>query len=85
MWRVPVKSNWLGPGCLVLRTNTRENPRGKNKVMTPPREGLEDRGRSHNRSRKKKNYKSFYLPTDIEETRLVQMTRQKTIYTIGLS
>jgi hypothetical protein len=29
----PLGSTRLGPGCLVLRVETRENPRGKNKVM----------------------------------------------------
>uniref|UniRef100_A0A2N9G2B9 Integrase catalytic domain-containing protein n=1 Tax=Fagus sylvatica TaxID=28930 RepID=A0A2N9G2B9_FAGSY len=33
-WRALVGSGWLGSGCLFLRANTRENPRGKNKVMT---------------------------------------------------
>ena len=35
MWRGFVGSCWLGPGCLVLRADTRENPVGKNGVMTP--------------------------------------------------
>jgi hypothetical protein len=34
MWRVPVGFDQLSPGCLVLRANTRENPGGKNRVMT---------------------------------------------------
>jgi hypothetical protein len=34
MWWVPVGSNRLGPGCLVLCADTRENPGGKNRVMT---------------------------------------------------
>ena len=34
MWRGFVGSCWLGPGCPVLRANTRENPVGKNGVMT---------------------------------------------------
>jgi hypothetical protein len=34
MWWVPVGSDWLGPGYLVLRADTRENPGGKNRVMT---------------------------------------------------
>jgi hypothetical protein len=33
-WRALVGSGWLGSGCLVLRVDTRENPRGKNGVMT---------------------------------------------------
>jgi hypothetical protein len=33
-WRALVGSGRLGSGCLVLRTNTRENPGGKNGVMT---------------------------------------------------
>jgi transposase InsO family protein len=33
-WRALVGSGWLGSGCLFLRANTRENPRGKNRVMT---------------------------------------------------
>ena len=36
MWRGFVGSCWLGPGCPVLRAGTRENPVGKNGVMTPP-------------------------------------------------
>uniref|UniRef100_A0A2N9HJS5 Uncharacterized protein n=1 Tax=Fagus sylvatica TaxID=28930 RepID=A0A2N9HJS5_FAGSY len=35
MWRSVVRSCWLGPGCPVLRADTRENPVGKNGVMTP--------------------------------------------------
>jgi hypothetical protein len=34
MWRSVVRSRWLGPGCPVLSTDTRENPVGKNGVMT---------------------------------------------------
>jgi hypothetical protein len=34
MWRAFVGSCWLGSGCLVLRADTRENPVGKNGVMT---------------------------------------------------
>ena len=34
MWRGFVGSCWLGPGCPVLRVDTRENPVGKNGVMT---------------------------------------------------
>ena len=34
MWRGFVGSGWLGPGCPVLRADTRENPMGKNGVMT---------------------------------------------------
>ena len=30
----PLGSTRLGPGCLVLRIETRENPGGKNRVMT---------------------------------------------------
>jgi hypothetical protein len=33
MWWVPVGSGRLDLGCLVLRVDTRENPRGKNGVM----------------------------------------------------
>ena len=33
MWRGFVGSCWLGPGCPVLRVDTRENPVGKNGVM----------------------------------------------------
>ena len=35
MWRALVESGRLGLGCLVLRADTQENPRGKNGVMTP--------------------------------------------------
>jgi hypothetical protein len=35
MWRALVRSGQLGSGCLVLRADTRENPGGKNEVMTP--------------------------------------------------
>ena len=35
MWRALVGSGRLGSGCLVLHANTRENPGGKNGVMTP--------------------------------------------------
>ena len=34
MWRDLIGSCWLGPGCPVLRADTRENPVGKNGVMT---------------------------------------------------
>ena len=34
MWRGFVGSCWLGPGCPVLCVDTRENPVGKNGVMT---------------------------------------------------
>jgi hypothetical protein len=34
MWRSVVRSCWFGSGCPVLRTDTRENPVGKNGVMT---------------------------------------------------
>uniref|UniRef100_A0A2N9H136 G-patch domain-containing protein n=1 Tax=Fagus sylvatica TaxID=28930 RepID=A0A2N9H136_FAGSY len=34
MWRALVGSSRLGSGCLVLRADTRENPEGKNGVMT---------------------------------------------------
>ena len=34
MWRALVGWGQLGSGCLVLRANTRENPGGKNGVMT---------------------------------------------------
>jgi hypothetical protein len=34
MRRALVGSGWLGSGYLVLRADTRENPRGKNGVMT---------------------------------------------------
>jgi hypothetical protein len=34
MRRALVGSDRLGPGCLVLRADTRENPGGKNGVMT---------------------------------------------------
>jgi hypothetical protein len=37
MWRALVRSGRLGSGCLVLRADTRENPVGKNGVMTQPR------------------------------------------------
>jgi hypothetical protein len=33
--RGSVGSCWLGPGCPVFRADTRENPVGKNGVMTP--------------------------------------------------
>ena len=36
MWRAFVGACWLGSGCLVLRADTRENPVGKNGVMTWP-------------------------------------------------
>jgi hypothetical protein len=38
MWRALVRSGRLGSGCLVLHVDTRENPGGKNGVMT----GLHD-------------------------------------------
>jgi hypothetical protein len=34
MWQALVGSGRLGSGCLVLRADTRENPGGKNGVMT---------------------------------------------------
>ena len=34
MWRALVGLGWLGSGCLVLHADTRENPGGKNGVMT---------------------------------------------------
>ena len=34
MWRALVGSGRLGSGCLILRADTRENPAGKNVVMT---------------------------------------------------
>ena len=34
MWRTFVRSGRLGSGCLVLRADARENPVGKNGVMT---------------------------------------------------
>ena len=34
MWRALVGLGRLGSGCLVLRADTRENPGGKNRVMT---------------------------------------------------
>ena len=34
MWQALVGSGRLGSGCLVLRADTRENPGGKNRVMT---------------------------------------------------
>ena len=34
MWRALFRSGWLGSGCLVLHVKTRENPGGKNGVMT---------------------------------------------------
>jgi hypothetical protein len=37
MWRAFVGSGRLGSGCLVLRTYNRENPVGKNGVMTVAR------------------------------------------------
>jgi hypothetical protein len=37
MRRALVGSDRLGPGCLVLRADTRENPGGKNGVMTEAR------------------------------------------------
>ncbi len=33
-WWALVGSGWLGLGCLVLRADVRENPEGKNGVMT---------------------------------------------------
>ena len=33
-WWALVGSGWLGLGCLVLRADTRENPEGRNEVMT---------------------------------------------------
>jgi hypothetical protein len=36
MWRALVGSGRLGSGCLFLRADTRENPGGKNGVMTNP-------------------------------------------------
>ena len=35
MWRALIGSGRLSSGCLVLRADTRENPEGKNGVMTP--------------------------------------------------
>ena len=35
IWWVPVGLEWLGPDYLILRVDTRENPGGKNRVMTP--------------------------------------------------
>ena len=35
MWRALVGSGQLGSGCLILGVDTRENPVGKNGVMTP--------------------------------------------------
>jgi hypothetical protein len=40
MWRGVVGSCWLGQGCLILRVDTRENPGGKNGVMTGVNERL---------------------------------------------
>jgi hypothetical protein len=34
MWRALDGSGRLGSGCLILRADTRENPGGKNGVMT---------------------------------------------------
>jgi hypothetical protein len=34
MWRALVESGRLGSGCLFLYADTRENPKGKNGVMT---------------------------------------------------
>jgi hypothetical protein len=34
MWWVPIGSDRLSPGCLILRADTRENLRGKNRVIT---------------------------------------------------
>jgi hypothetical protein len=34
LWWVPVGSDGLAPGCLVLYADTQENLEGKNKVMT---------------------------------------------------
>jgi hypothetical protein len=34
MWWILVGSDRLGPGCLVLRVDTREKSGGKNRVMT---------------------------------------------------
>ena len=39
MWRALVRSGRLGSGCLVLCADTRENPGGKNRVMTAVRHG----------------------------------------------
>ena len=35
MWRALVGSGQLGSSCLILGVDTRENPVGKNGVMTP--------------------------------------------------
>ncbi len=35
MWRALIGLGRLGSGCLVLHVDTRENPVGKNGVMTP--------------------------------------------------
>ena len=45
MWRALVGSGRLRSGCLVLHADTRENPRGKNGVMTTSRalKGTEER------------------------------------------
>uniref|UniRef100_A0A2N9HV43 Uncharacterized protein n=1 Tax=Fagus sylvatica TaxID=28930 RepID=A0A2N9HV43_FAGSY len=62
IWRGFVRSCWLGPGCPVLLTDTRENPVGKNGVMTTrefpklPRFAIS----SHELS--------FRIPTDLLQT-----------------
>jgi hypothetical protein len=42
MRRALVGSDRLGPGCLVLRADTRENPGGKNGVMTEGKPKMEE-------------------------------------------
>uniref|UniRef100_A0A2N9EZQ3 Uncharacterized protein n=1 Tax=Fagus sylvatica TaxID=28930 RepID=A0A2N9EZQ3_FAGSY len=34
-WQVLIGSGWFSLGCFVLRADARENPKGKNGVMTP--------------------------------------------------
>ena len=40
MWWALIESGWLGPGYLVLRVDARENPGGKNRVITRPQRDL---------------------------------------------
>jgi hypothetical protein len=43
MWQISVGSNRLGLGYLVLHADARENPGGKNRVMTP---GVSEQGQT---------------------------------------
>jgi hypothetical protein len=57
MRRALVGSDRLGSGCLVLRADTRENPGGKNGVMTPALGVRISSTFYHRNARKFKRYK----------------------------